>query len=70
MIMASCGDRSFLVNVEHHNDGEDLMLTQPALAGITAIEAMGGPKIPWEPGRSDYASAAEAADHRGNVGDR
>lgn len=41
-----------------------------ALAGITAIEAMGGPKIPWEPGRSDYASAVEAADHRGNVGDR
>lgn len=24
------------------------------LAGVVAIEAMGGPKIPWRPGRTDY----------------
>jgi len=42
----------------------------PALAGITAIEAMGGPKIPWQKGRSDYESEQIAGDHRGNVGDR
>jgi peroxiredoxin len=41
-----------------------------ALAGITAIEAMGGPRIPWEPGRTDYASGEAAESHRGNVGDR
>ena len=41
-----------------------------ALAGITAIEAMGGPKIPWQKGRSDYESEQLAGDHRGNVGDR
>ncbi|WVF72724.1 hypothetical protein IAT40_007542 [Kwoniella sp. CBS 6097] len=40
------------------------------LAGITAIEAMGGPKIPWEPGRTDYESEQAASEHRGNVGDR
>lgn len=41
-----------------------------ALAGITAIEAMGGPQIPWQPGRTDYSSAEAAAEHRGTVGDR
>lgn len=40
------------------------------LAGLTAIEAMGGPVVPWQPGRSDYNSAEEAEKHRGNVGDR
>lgn len=24
------------------------------LAGVVAIEAMGGPKIPWKPGRTDF----------------
>jgi peroxiredoxin len=41
-----------------------------ALAGITAIEAMGGPQIPWQPGRTDYKTAEAAAEHRGTVGDR
>jgi catalase (peroxidase I) len=41
-----------------------------ALAGVTAIEAMGGPEIPWEPGRTDYESPATAEEHRGQVGDR
>jgi peroxiredoxin len=41
-----------------------------ALAGITAIEAMGGPKIPWQPGRTDYSTAEAAEQHRGTVGDR
>lgn len=40
------------------------------LSGITAIEAMGGPKIPWQPGRTDYESAEAAESHRGSVGDR
>ncbi|WVQ68128.1 uncharacterized protein L199_006334 [Kwoniella botswanensis] len=40
------------------------------LAGITAIEAMGGPKIPWEPGRTDYSTAEAAAEHRGDISDR
>lgn len=45
------------------------------LAGVTAIEAMGGPEIPWYPGRTDYVDdsklpprgrlpdAAQGADH-------
>lgn len=41
-----------------------------ALAGITAIEAMGGPQIPWEPGRQDYESEQSAAEHRGDVSNR
>lgn len=28
------------------------------LAGVVAIEEMGGPKIPWRPGRSEYSPAA------------
>jgi cytochrome c peroxidase len=31
---------------------------------------MGGPKIPWQPGRTDYSTAEAAAEHRGHVGDR
>jgi peroxiredoxin len=41
-----------------------------ALAGITAIEALGGPQIPWKAGRTDYENAEAASSHRGNVGDR
>jgi cytochrome c peroxidase len=41
-----------------------------ALAGITAIEAAGGPTVPWQPGRTDYEHEAAASDHRGSVGDR
>jgi len=49
------------------------------LAGVTAIEAMGGPVIPWKPGRTDYPDeskypgrgrlpdAAQAADHLRDV---
>lgn len=45
------------------------------LAGVTAIEAMGGPRIPWWPGRTDFVDdsklpprgrlpdAAQGADH-------
>ncbi|KDN52679.1 class II peroxidase [Tilletiaria anomala UBC 951] len=45
------------------------------LAGVVAIEQMGGPKIPWKPGRSDFANdsllpprgrlpdAAQGSDH-------
>lgn len=40
------------------------------LAGVTAIEAMHGPKVPWRPGRTDYTDESHADDHRGNVGDR
>ncbi|RSH88655.1 hypothetical protein EHS25_002882 [Saitozyma podzolica] len=40
------------------------------LAGVTAIETMGGPRIPWQPGRTDYTGAAAAEEHRGQVGDR
>ncbi|WVO17780.1 hypothetical protein L204_105478 [Cryptococcus depauperatus] len=40
------------------------------LAGITAIEAMNGPRVPWEPGRTDYSSAKAVEEHRGNVGNR
>ncbi|WVQ74875.1 hypothetical protein IAR50_004482 [Cryptococcus sp. DSM 104548] len=40
------------------------------LAGVTAIEHMRGPHVPWTPGRSDYASEQEASSHRGNVADR
>lgn len=45
-------------------------MVNSVLAGLTAIEAMGGPVIPWQPGRKDYKSAEEAVEHRGNVGDR
>jgi len=31
---------------------------------------MGGPKIPWQPGRTDYSTAEAATEHRGTVGDR
>ena len=40
------------------------------LAGVTAIEAMKGPKVPWRPGRSDYEDESHAEEHRGNIGDR
>ncbi|WFC98390.1 cytochrome-c peroxidase [Malassezia yamatoensis] len=45
------------------------------LAGVTAVKAMGGPDIPWKPGRTDFANSeylpprgrlpdgAQAADH-------
>lgn len=31
---------------------------------------MGGPQIPWEPGRKDYESEQAAAEHRGDVSNR
>jgi peroxiredoxin len=31
---------------------------------------MGGPKVPWQPGRQDYESEDQANEHRGNVTDR
>lgn len=31
------------------------------LASVVAIEEMGGPKIPWRPGRSDYADSKKTA---------
>jgi len=37
---------------------------------VTAVEAMGGPKVPWLPGREDYANEEEANAHRGNITDR
>ena len=40
------------------------------LAGVTALEAMKGPKVPWRPGRTDYEDESHADDHRGNIGDR
>lgn len=40
------------------------------LAGVVAIEAMGGPKVPWQPGRSDYQDEKEAEEVGGNVTDR
>ena len=47
-----------------------MLIEHKALAGIAAIEAMGGPTVPWQPGRTDYDSAAAAEAHRGVVGDR
>ncbi|KAK4689509.1 hypothetical protein P7C73_g603, partial [Tremellales sp. Uapishka_1] len=41
-----------------------------SLAGVTAIQALGGPEIPWQGGRSDYESGEAAEVHRGNIGDR
>lgn len=41
-----------------------------SLAGVTAIQFMGGPEIPWQPGRTDYDSGEAAQEHRGDVGDR
>jgi catalase (peroxidase I) len=46
------------------------MVDEAALAGVTAIETMGGPRIPWQPGRTDYTGGAAAEEHRGQVGDR
>ncbi|CED85495.1 cytochrome-c peroxidase [Phaffia rhodozyma] len=40
------------------------------LAGVTAVETMGGPKIPWTPGRTDYSDEQAASSHRGEVGNR
>ncbi|WOO82543.1 Putative heme-binding peroxidase [Vanrija pseudolonga] len=40
------------------------------LAGATAVEAMGGPKIPWKPGRTDFASEVAATEYRGNIDNR
>lgn len=51
-------------------DSTDSFLTCPALAGVAAIEAMGGPTVPWQPGRSDYDDAAAAEAHRGQVENR
>ena len=41
-----------------------------SVAGVTAVEAMGGPTVPWVPGRTDYDDEAAATDHRGDVGAR
>lgn len=55
--------------------GSELTPHQWILAGVTAIEAMGGPVIPFKPGRTDFADdskcpprgrlpdASQAADH-------
>ncbi|KAI9637367.1 heme peroxidase [Dioszegia hungarica] len=40
------------------------------LAGVEAIEAMGGPKVPWEAGRTDYETEEAATDHRGEIVNR
>ncbi|ORY35461.1 heme peroxidase [Naematelia encephala] len=40
------------------------------LAGVAAIEAMGGPTVPWQPGRTDYDSGEAASEHRGELADR
>jgi cytochrome c peroxidase len=48
----------------------DGSLMRLALAGITAIEAAGGPVVPWQPGRTDYNDASAAEEHRGQIGDR
>ncbi|KAL7411960.1 heme peroxidase [Mrakia frigida] len=40
------------------------------LAGVTAVEAMGGPVTPWVPGRTDYDDEHAATEHRGDVGAR
>lgn len=40
------------------------------LAGVEAIKAMGGPDVPWQPGRMDYEHEAHAEEHRGNISDR
>ena len=49
------------------------------LAGVTAVQAMGGPEIAWKPGRTDFADesfcpprgrlpdGAQAADHLRDV---
>lgn len=38
------------------NNGDDSLWT---LAGCVAIEAMGGPSIPWKAGRTDYEDASK-----------
>jgi hypothetical protein len=43
---------------------------QLALAGVEAIEAMGGPKVPWEAGRTDYETEEAATEHRGEIVNR
>ncbi|KAJ9108793.1 hypothetical protein QFC21_000113 [Naganishia friedmannii] len=40
------------------------------LAGVEAIKAMGGPDVPWQPGRMDYSDESHAEEHRGNISDR
>ena len=40
------------------------------LAGVTAVEAMGGPKVPWKPGRADFDSQTAAAEYHGDVSGR
>ncbi|KAJ9127843.1 hypothetical protein QFC24_000127 [Naganishia onofrii] len=40
------------------------------LAGVEAIKAMGGPDVPWQPGRMDYNDESHAEEHRGNISDR
>lgn len=40
------------------------------LAGVTAVEAMGGPKVPWKAGRVDYEREEEAVEVGGNVTNR
>ncbi|KAL4857583.1 Cytochrome c peroxidase [Chlorella vulgaris] len=39
------------------------------LAGATAVEAMGGPHVPWRPGRSDYALDQFVANPDGRLPD-
>lgn len=43
---------------------------KPALAGVTAVEAMGGPVVPWKAGRTDFQSAKHASEYRGSIADR
>jgi cytochrome c peroxidase len=40
----------------NHDDEDDSLWT---LAGCVAIEAMGGPSIPWKAGRTDYEDASK-----------
>lgn len=37
---------------------------------MTSIRALGGPEVPWTPGRTDYSDEQAAATHRGDVGSR
>lgn len=39
------------------------------LAGVAAVEAMGGPVVPWRPGRTDYPDEKQAAT-RGDIENR
>ncbi|BEJ11632.1 hypothetical protein CspHIS471_0200920 [Cutaneotrichosporon sp. HIS471] len=39
------------------------------LAGVTSVEALGGPKVPWTPGRTDFPTKVEAST-RGDIENR